>query len=324
VNKTLKRLAFSLVTVLIFFGGLEITLRVLDIPAADENPEFAHQEVYWRADADQVDKPNFHKELGTSFSVSTDANGLRPPHHGVDKPDGAFRIMAMGCSTTYGWGVADADSYPAQLERILVEQGHDVQVINAGQPGYSTFQGMWLWDQALADYDPDLVLLGFVVQDAREVAYSDKSQALMQDNAEFLKQNVLYKLNTYRLLKEMLGGVQTQRKEQGQVFRVGPDEYVDNLRVLRAKIEANGGQAAHFGYPLEVEGYTELHRQVLKLEAEAGGLPYFDPSPEIADAVRQGQQLYFAPKDPGHANAAGNRKIAELVAEWLVSEGLVP
>ena len=323
-----RRLAFAVIAVGLFFGASEVSLRALDLPEMDEGAQFAHASVYWQYTAGLDQDPTFHRELNVEFPISTDQNGLRPPFHDVDKPDGTFRIMTMGCSTTFGWGVDDASTYPYQLEQILRDNGHaQVEVINGGQPGYTTFQGMWLWDKVLADYEPDLVLLGFIVQDSRKAAYSDLSQALMQGEADFLKSNVLYSWHTYLMMMEMTGKVRVRTKERSQtepsdgVYRVSEQEYLDNLRSLRASIEAAGGQAAHMGYPLEVVGYTEQHRRLLKLEAQSAGLPHFDPSDTLAR--ESGNRTLYFPQDRGHANADGNRLIAELVAGWLIDEGLV-
>lgn len=323
-----KKLAFALVVVLLFFGGTEGALRVLDLPEMAADAQFAHASVYWQYDGDLDEQATAHREVNGTFPVSTDPNGLRPPIHDVDKPDGVFRVMALGCSTTFGWGAADDGTYPAHLERILHEKGHTtVEVINGGQPGYTTFQGLWLWDEVLNEYTPDLVLLGFIVQDARKAAYSDLSQALMQGEADFLKRNVLYKWHFYQMLKQATGTVQVRTKERAQgsgegTYRVGAENYLANLRELRAKIEANGGQAAHMGYPLEVVGYTEEHRRLLRLEAQSAGIPHFDPSEQVAREVGR-RELYF-PQDRGHANGDGNELIAQLVADWLITEGLVP
>ena len=97
--------------------------------------------------------------------------------------------------------------------------------VNAGQPGYTSFQGDWLWDALLDDYKPDVVLVGYIVQDARKVAYSDKSQAILQGDNRFLKDNVLYRSKGYLALRYGMGKVQIQAKErssqdEGGAFRV--------------------------------------------------------------------------------------------------------
>jgi acyl-CoA thioesterase I len=47
-------------------------------------------------------------------------------------------IVAFGGSNTFGKGVARADTYPAQLERLLKADGIDAVVINAGTNGTTT------------------------------------------------------------------------------------------------------------------------------------------------------------------------------------------
>ena len=50
--------------------------------------------------------------------------------------------MTLGCSTTFGWGVADSETYPERLQFYLVDAGYTmVEVVNGGQPGY-TLQGI--------------------------------------------------------------------------------------------------------------------------------------------------------------------------------------
>jgi lysophospholipase L1-like esterase len=302
----------------------ECGTRVAGYPPMDTSPQFEHDRIYWSEDPNQVNEPHRHGELNTTFPVSTDVNGLRAPLHDQQKPAGTFRVMTLGCSTTFGWGVADAESYPARLEHYLRDRGHkNVEVINGGQPGYTTFQGLWLWEKTLKDYAPDLVVVGYIVQDARQVAYSDISQALMQNEASFLKENFLYRSQFYRALMFTLGRVRTQSKEQKRdSYRVPPEDYLNHLRRFQSKIADLGGTPLYFGFPLERVGYTELHRDILRIEAEQQGIAHFDPSAEIEDLTRS-QELYF-PKDRGHANARGCDTIARLMADYLEAQELIP
>ena len=172
----LKKLLFTIVTVGAVFAAVEVALRSVGWPSAEA--AFEHNEPFWQVDPNLDQFAMSHREEGTSFPVSTTADGLRPPVHERAKPDGVTRVMSLGCSTTFGWGVTDSETYPARLEALAHAAGHpEVQVINGGQPGYTSFQGNWLWDKVLRNYDPDVVLIGYVVQDARKAAYTDKSQA---------------------------------------------------------------------------------------------------------------------------------------------------
>ncbi len=315
-----RRIIFSLVPVVVLFSLAEIGLRAVGYPP-DATAPFEHNEPYWIVDADQRQEPTAHKELGVTFPVTTNHDGLRAPLVEIDNPADDWRIMAMGCSTTFGWGVADEESYPARLDALIRDSGRSgVQVINAGQPGYTSFQGRWLWENVLADYRPDVVLIGFIVQDARKAAYSDKSQAILQGDARFFKDNVLYRWRTYLWLFEKIGAVQIKAKERGQgdeggIYRVPLKEYGENLQALIADVKAVGGTPVLFGYPLERTGYTEQHRYYLQATAEHAGVPWFDPQPQMEQASRSAE-LYF-PRDRGHANAAGNALIAEWVFDFL-------
>lgn len=319
-----RRLAFSLVPVVVLFLTAEVALRALGWPTAEA--AFEHNEPFWQVDPGLSDFAMSHREEGATFPVSTNDDGLRPPHHPRAKPSGVQRVMTLGCSTTFGWGVADAQTYPARLEALAHDGGHtQVEVINGGQPGYTSFQGAWLWDRVLRTYDPDVVLIGYVVQDARKAAYSDKSQAILQGDARFLKDNVLYRLKTYLGLRSLLGGVEVRAKErvgdQGGEYRVPPADYADNLRTLVRGVQSVGGTPVLFGYPLEREGYTRQHRVILRAAAEELGVPWFDPQSDMEAATRQ-QQMYFT-RDRGHANAAGNDWIARAVLGFLEREGLL-
>jgi acyl-CoA thioesterase I len=50
----------------------------------------------------------------------------------------AITIVALGASSTEGWGVGQQSAYPALIEARLKARGYDVHVINAGSPLNST------------------------------------------------------------------------------------------------------------------------------------------------------------------------------------------
>ncbi len=323
--RVLRRSFFAVLPVVVLVGGAELALRAAGWPQKDPGKEFTHGDIYWVEPGSLHLEPKSHKETRGTFRESTDANGLRAPLHAEKKPDGVFRVMTLGCSTTFGWGVDDEQAYPARLETILAESGHPVEVINAGQPGHSSFQGLWLWDRALAAYQPDIVVFGYVVQDARRVAYSDSSQAALQQNADFLKQNLLYRSRLYLGLLDGYRRAVIREKDtpaDGGVYRVSPEEYVANIRGFEDRARSVGAKFMLFGFPLERAGYTADHRDLLRLAAEDMEAPYYDPQ---ADFERySATETLFFPEDRGHANAAGLDRLAQGMAQFLIAERLVP
>lgn len=107
----------------------------------------------------------FAEQYDEEFSVSYVHNsvGIRDREYTLEKPEGVFRIVVLGDSVAYGSGVAAEESFPEQLEGMF---SGGVEVLNFALPGYSSFdEYVALRDQALA-YDPDLVLVAYVLNDA--------------------------------------------------------------------------------------------------------------------------------------------------------------
>lgn len=75
-----------------------------------------------------------------------------------------FTIVAFGDSLTAGYGIDIEDSYPAQLEKRLIDDGYKVRVINMGVSGETTTAGLDRVDFVLSQ-NPDLILLGLGAND---------------------------------------------------------------------------------------------------------------------------------------------------------------
>ena len=101
--------------------------------------------------------PNYRK--GQTFHNSL---GFRNDEFFLEKPDGSYRIVALGGSSTYDVSIKDNHStFTAQLEKLLKEDyGYqDVQVINAGVPGYNSWEILVNLEFRVLDLDPDLVIV---------------------------------------------------------------------------------------------------------------------------------------------------------------------
>ena len=68
------------------------------------------------------------------------------------------RLLALGDSLTAGYGLAQEDAFPAQLETALRARGHAVAVLDAGVSGDTTAGGRARLDWVLAD-DPDAAIV---------------------------------------------------------------------------------------------------------------------------------------------------------------------
>lgn len=109
-------------------------------------------------------------DLDTCFEgarIRTNSEGVRAEGaHRRPKPPGVFRILLLGDSQAFGWGLDMADTLGAQLAAGLGGTGEvEVEVVNAGVPGYNAAQeAAWLRARGLA-YEPDCVVVLYIGND---------------------------------------------------------------------------------------------------------------------------------------------------------------
>jgi lysophospholipase L1-like esterase len=99
-----------------------------------------------------------------AFDVEVRANrlGLRD-REPSPKPPGTFRALGLGDSFAFGWGVPLEASFLKRLEVLLdlSRPGVPHEVVNAGIPGYGTWEALQLLRSVGPVYEPDLVVLAF-------------------------------------------------------------------------------------------------------------------------------------------------------------------
>lgn len=98
----------------------------------------------------------------------TNAHGWRDTDHAYPKPANTYRIVVLGDSITFGYGVNLAETYPKQLEQQLNQQPSlptRYEVISIAMGGLGTEQEAYLLEREGLKYDPDLVIVGYCSND---------------------------------------------------------------------------------------------------------------------------------------------------------------
>ena len=98
--------------------------------------------------------------------VHTNNLGFRSTRdYDLKKAANTFRILVLGDSVTFGHGALH--DYPSLLESLLKKwkPGIDWQVWNLGVPGYNTSQELAHLRELGPAYQPDLVIVGFFLND---------------------------------------------------------------------------------------------------------------------------------------------------------------
>ena len=107
--------------------------------------------------------------LSTNFAgvpLTINSRGWRDGEFSLKKPQGVRRIMVIGDSVVFGYGVKLEDTFPKVIERGLNsrEPGR-YEVISMGGAGGNTYSQKRVIKENVAIYDPDLVILAFNLND---------------------------------------------------------------------------------------------------------------------------------------------------------------
>lgn len=133
-------------------------------------------------------KPSWSTEPGAVQQASHNALGFRGKETTREKPPGVFRIVTLGGSSVYGQSESkDEAVWSARLEEILrVERpGARIEVINAGVPGYSSFEMLVQLEMRVVDLSPDLVVVYEAVNDMRTALYTAGAPEPAGDNTHY-------------------------------------------------------------------------------------------------------------------------------------------
>ncbi len=110
--------------------------------------------------------PGLHVNF-TRADVSINADGFRGTLRTREKPPGTVRLLGLGDSVMFGWGVDNGLDYLSVLERRLRERepGTNWEVVNTAAPGYNTVMEVETLKRRGLGYAPDIVILGYCVND---------------------------------------------------------------------------------------------------------------------------------------------------------------
>jgi len=143
------------------FAVIDFGLRPFVVPKTSIFEE--DRELGWRMRSNAVG------EWG-DVRVATNARGLRGPDLPYAKPAGVRRVLFLGDSVTFGYGVERSDdvfAFRAGRE-LAAALDAPVEVVNAAVGGYSPWQERQVLAGEGLRYAPDLLVVGFVLNDVTE------------------------------------------------------------------------------------------------------------------------------------------------------------
>ncbi len=123
----------------------------------------------------QPDKSEIYDTSEFTVEARISSQGIRNQVIKLPKPAGTYRILAVGDSFTFGWGVAQKDTWVRLLEQKLrTSRAKNIEIINAGAPGLG-LDGIEEACEAYRDrFSVDAVIIGLYSTDDLYQAASTK------------------------------------------------------------------------------------------------------------------------------------------------------
>jgi lysophospholipase L1-like esterase len=101
--------------------------------------------------------------------VRINEDGLRGPRVARPKPASIKRILWLGDSVTFGYGVErDEELFPFRVAARLTIPRQTYESVDAGVGGYAPWQELAWLEREGWSYEPDLIVVGFVLNDLTE------------------------------------------------------------------------------------------------------------------------------------------------------------
>lgn len=192
--------------------------------------------------------PGLRPESGEA-PETVNSDGLRGPELGP-RVAGRLRILCMGESTTWGHKLANDETWPAQLQELLVARGQDVEVLNGGVSGWGLEQVVRaLQDGLLRRLRPDVVLV-YAGWNAPRLAGNRQVARVREAIARREHDPLLSRSALARWLDKALEGETTGTGTARREFATAAAEAFPALAPeLRAACEAHGARLAFVRFP---------------------------------------------------------------------------
>ncbi|MBN1210986.1 MAG: SGNH/GDSL hydrolase family protein [candidate division Zixibacteria bacterium] len=336
------RIIGVIIPLLIFVAVSELVLNLFDTDLYFKNQFFPVNRDIDFCDIYKKDPHlfwTFRENITTKseqFSYLTyhiNSHGFRGPEFEKEKKN--YRILALGNSCTFGWGVDQDYTWVSQLEKILERQFPDnnCEVINAGIPGYSSHQGKILLKEKLLDLKPDMVLIMFGWNDhfAAGKGISDLEQK-MPGRFIIGLQNFFSRFKTYQLMRKIILSASEKQEfvSLGQMEgkrRVSPQEFYVNLAAIAHLARENNAQPVLLVPPIacaqtyfngtlsQLHVIHQAYQNRIRAVAQKEHIPLIDLQAEF-DRYRD--LFTDAYGDPTHFNENGHRLTAETIAGQIM------
>jgi lysophospholipase L1-like esterase len=248
VLQLLLNLGLSVVVFVLLALVLERTARLLDPRRALEAQDYWRD---WRAEGRDGFWSFGTGPVSWPLDSGINADGLRDVHHALVPPAGVRRILFLGDSVTYGWGVAPKNAYPQKLRERAERSGLALEVISVAMPGWSTRQERVAYARFARKYRADIVVLAICMNDVAELHNN-----LSRPNpwlADLHRRFAFVRLLVDAQGREIRKVDDLFRRPDSRSSRLGFERFFGELRALAEEVRTDGPRFALLVLPYQYQ-----------------------------------------------------------------------
>lgn len=237
--------------------------------------------------------------------VVISSQGLRDEELAEPKPEGVRRLLCLGDSWTFGWGVELEDSFCSRLDVLL---GDGWETVNLGVPGQNSSQEVRRLELHGLRFEPDVVLV--------QHEAGDLEPPLDNSHLGTFAGFVASRLALFRVILRARHSGQAAQVEPVSGEDGSPADPWDGLADSSAALSRLAELGRERGFRSVV--FTDAPQLTgLMQQLEADGIAHASLSP----ALDGPEEELLIPGDE-HWTAEGHRRVAELMAAELRARGL--
>jgi hypothetical protein len=255
------------------------------------------------------------------------AAGYRDLPRATPKPAGVHRVLNLGDSFAWGASVEFEDAYPQRLERALTRRRRQPwEVVNLAVPGMATVDQAAQLEKEGEQYQPDVVLLGYVLNDSEDADAAEARRAADWAEPKHPPPALLDHWALFKLVRGRVWATVENRRRVAGYLSMYDDKasgWIAGRRALKSIGTWCRGKGIPFvvvifplfGNPLDDRyPFSEIHQKVRQAAEEAGAKVI-----DLLPAYRglKWEVLVVNGADDEHPNEIAHRIAADVILRAL-------
>jgi lysophospholipase L1-like esterase len=213
-----------------------------------------------------------------TWTVSLNSAGFRDDEFPATKSPDSIRIITLGDSWTFGHNVAMDQSYPKRLQAMLRSEfpNQNIEVLNLAMLAYTSHEGLKLLQRKALALQPDIVLIGYSMNDASIAGWHDKDVFVPKSRRFSLRRFITENSEIYRLAAYLNRLGKFDAVTMGDTMKDASDPNADFLFeswVSADALEAKDYERLESKVRVPPAEYEQNIREMIQLVREHGAVP---------------------------------------------------